>query len=58
MIDNLKTVLEPVQGNVVDLSVALTGILSTLACFVPKDSKLGKGLRYLIAKISSLKGKK
>ncbi len=45
MIESLIQTLEPIQSTVIDLSVAIVGILSTLACFIPSDTKLGRALR-------------
>jgi hypothetical protein len=55
--DAIIKALEPVQQQAIDLSVAIVGILSTLACFVPKDSKLGKLLQSAIKSFTNL-GKK
>jgi hypothetical protein len=55
--DAIIKALEPVQQQAIDLSVAIVGILSTLACFVPKDSKLGKLLQSAIKGFTNL-GKK
>lgn len=55
--DAILKALEPVQQQAIDLSVAVTGILSTIACFVPKDSKLGQLLHSAITGITNL-GKK
>jgi hypothetical protein len=55
--DAIIKALEPVQQQAIDLSVAIVGILSTLACFVPKDSKLGKLLQSAIKGFANL-GKK
>ena len=55
--DAILKALEPVQQQAIDLSVALVGILSTIACFVPKDSKLGKLIDSAITGITKL-GKK
>jgi hypothetical protein len=49
--------LEPIKQNVIDLCIAVLGILSTLAVFIPKDSKLGKLLGIATKKIVSLKTK-
>lgn len=55
--DAILKALEPVQQQAIDLSVALIGILSTIACFVPKDSKLGKLLDSAITGITKLSKK-
>jgi hypothetical protein len=52
--DAIIKALEPVQQQAIDLSVAIVGILSTLACFVPKDSKLGKLLQSAIKGLTTL----
>lgn len=49
--------LKPVQQQTIDLSIAAIGILSTLACFVPNDSWLGRILQSVIKELTSL-GKK
>jgi hypothetical protein len=55
--DAILKALEPVQQQAIDLSVAVTGMLSTIACFVPKDSKLGKLLQSAITGVANF-GKK
>jgi type III secretory pathway component EscS len=55
--DAIIEALKPVQQQTIDFSVAAVGILSTLACFVPKDSKLGKLLQSAIKSFTNL-GKK
>lgn len=52
--DAILKALEPVQQQAIDLSVAIVGILSTIACFVPKDSNLGKLLHSAITGITNL----
>lgn len=49
--------LQPIKQNVIDLSISLLGILSTISFLVPQDSKLGKLLATATNKIVSLKGK-
>jgi len=55
--DAIIEALKPVQQQTIDFSVAAVGILSTIACFVPKDSKLGKLLQSAIKGLTNL-GKK
>ena len=50
-------IAEPIQGDIVHFALALTGVLSTITCFVPKNSKAGKTLRFFTNKIISLNDK-
>jgi len=50
-------IIDPIQGNLIHFTIAFTGVLSTFACFVPKDSKLGKILHYALNQIVKLKNK-
>jgi hypothetical protein len=50
-------IAKPIQGEIVHFALALTGVLSTITCFVPKNSKAGKVLQFFTNKILSLKDK-
>jgi hypothetical protein len=50
-------IAKPIQGEIVHFALALTGVLSTITCFVPKNSKVGKVLQFFTNKILSLKDK-
>ena len=50
-------IAKPIQGEIVHFALALTGVLSTITCFVPTNSKAGKVLQFFTNKILSLKDK-
>jgi hypothetical protein len=49
--------LQANKKHVIDLSISALGVLSTLACFVPKNSKLGKLINFFTKHIIALKSK-
>ena len=47
--------LEPYMNSMPELVVALMGLIGTLACIIPENSKLGKLLGLVTGTLSKLK---
>tara|TARA_B100000902_G_scaffold59731_1_gene66881 strand:+ start:1358 stop:1552 length:195 start_codon:yes stop_codon:yes gene_type:complete len=50
-----EKILEPYMNSMPELVVALMGLIGTLACIIPENSKLGKLLGLVTGTLSKLK---
>jgi len=50
-----EKILEPYMNSMPELVVAVMGLVGTLACIIPENSKLGKLLGLVTGNLSKLK---